>query len=490
MKKFFDLFVKGLMICGSVLFIASCEKPANGNGNGNDDDDDDDNQNPGGESTISGPSSAIIFDNGSGSTQNLNLVIGDKWEVTYKADWIEVSPMSGEKGGQKLVLSTNSAVTEMAERYDSLTVKCGDASKTWTLVQRGADGVRLVGDKTTFEASNTVKVTVTAKTGADIKVASEGGWVKKVSQDEASKTVEIGDTGVRSEYINWTLQMELDDNPSLDNPRETAVTISSGNGETASITVKQAPGKIANLKFYRSSIAYRFTGTWCGWCPVMAKSFKMAMDECGDRIIALNCYDRSNDLDWNGTATLMNKFKVSGFPTGNFNSYAVINNYADYTVAGNAIINLSREATASYPALTGIAAETRLDGKSLTIDVEVMAKEAGDYKVCVYVLESGLVRNQASGGSDYVHDNVVRQNLTAVEGDDCTLSAGETKKLQFTGSLNVESTDNSHAVVFILREGAPETKGVSNVSYKDFGTIVDNAISLGLNEKKEFRYEE
>lgn len=490
MKKFFDLFVKGLMIFGSAFVIASCEKPVNDDGNGDDDGNGNDNDNTGGESTISGPSSAIIFENGAGATQNLNLVLGDTWEVSYKAAWVEASPMSGEKGGQKIVLSTNSAVTEMAERTDSLTVSCGDTTKTWTLVQRGADGVKLVGDQDTFEASNTVEVTVTAKTGADIKVESEGGWVKKVSQEEASKTTEIGDTGVRSEYINWTITMELDDNPSQDDPRETAVTVSAGNGETATFTVVQKPGKIANLKFYRSSAAFRFTGTWCGWCPVMAKSFKMAIDECGDRIIALNCYDGSNDLDWNGTRTLMTKFNVQGFPTGNFNSYAVINNYADYTVAGNAIINLSNEAVESYKPIMGIAAESKLSGNSVTVDVEIMSKESGDYKVCVYILESGLVRSQNGAESNYVHDNVVRQNLTAVEGDDITLVAGETKKVQFTGNLSVESTDNSHVVVFVLRDGAPDVKGVSNVSYKDFGTIVDNAISLGLNEKKDFRYEE
>lgn len=492
MKKFFDLFVKGLMIFGSAFFIASCEKPANGDGNG-DDDDDDDNENPGDESTISGPSSAIIFESGSGSTQNLNLVLGDAWEVSYKADWVEASPMSGEKGGQKIVLSTNSAVTEMAERTDSLTVSCGDTTKTWTLVQRGADGVKLVGDQNRFESSNTVEVTVMAKTGADLKVESEGGWVKKVSQEEASKTAEIGDTGVRSEYINWTVKMELDDNPSQDDPRETSVTVSAGNGETATFTVVQKPGKIANLKFYRSSVAYRFTAVTCGWCPVMAKSFKMALEECGDRLIALNCYAQmygNEDMYWDGSTTLMNKFKVQGFPTGNFNSYAVINNYADYTIAGNAIINLSKEAVESYKPIMGIAAESKLSGKSLTLDVEVLSKESGDYKLCAYILESGIVHSQSGAESNYVHDNVVIQSLTAVDGDDMTLEAGVSKKIQLTGDLKVSNTDNSHVVVYVLREGAPETKGVSNVSYKDFGTIVDNAISLGLNEKKDFRYEE
>lgn len=91
------------------------------------------------------------------------------------------------------------------------------------------------------------------------------------------------------------------------------------------------PSEWAGKEFWHKSLGMRFTATWCGYCPNLAKGFSKAVSQYPDKIELLNLHPTSSNLGFSGTSALANIFKVTGYPTGMIDYRKQIDNYSsDY----------------------------------------------------------------------------------------------------------------------------------------------------------------
>lgn len=116
--------------------------------------------------------------------------------------------------------------------------------------------------------------------------------------------------------------------------------------------------------FVHRSLGMRFTATWCGYCPMMSKTFKASKEELGDRFEYVCFYSSSSGGKYGFPYinALMDQYKVSGFPTGIVDGRIEIENY-DYTVASKNVIAAVNETEANYPTVTAAEIVSSVNGR-------------------------------------------------------------------------------------------------------------------------------
>ena len=218
----------------------------------------------------------------------------------------------------------------------------------------------------------------------------------------------------------------------------------------------QEDGDWKKLEFVHQSLMMRFTATWCGYCPTMNMSVKMAQEKYPDKIQHLALHGGGSDLQFSDVNPLMNRYSISGFPTGIVDGRTLIENYSsDY--ASELIVNAVKETESVYGTRTGVDILTSVSGRSVDVDVNAYVKKAGNYKITVLLVEDDIVNSQADyyNGTQgkYLHDGVARMSLTDVEGDSFTIS-GDYKVKSFHYSVSVPAAfvmDNMRVLVYIQR---------------------------------------
>ena len=185
------------------------------------------------------------------------------------------------------------------------------------------------------------------------------------------------------------------------------------------------------------SLGMRFTATWCGWCPFMNESFHKAKELLGDRFEIVNLHAASSDLAYSGTAALSSLYKIGGYPTGIVDGRIDISNNTDTDAGAAEVAAVVEESETRYPVVTSVGLSSTVSGQKVTVEADVFTMLPGDYKLTVMLLESGVVKAQASNAtgtyiSNYVHDNIARVTVSAsVLGDAFTTAAGETRHFSF-----------------------------------------------------------
>lgn len=222
---------------------------------------------------------------------------------------------------------------------------------------------------------------------------------------------------------------------------------------------------------YHRVLALEFTATWCQYCPNMSEALHEAMTQRPGRIvdIAVHQYDEISPAEANAIVDL---FKVSGFPQMVFDwdgetmfneqSAARITSYVEATVV-KPTCNLAMECTFS---------EGKLNAK-----VKVMADETASFSVAAALVQDNIiVDNQAGYGSNYSCSSVLRRFLGAGMGGEEVgeLEKDQEKEHSFTADIDLGTFPEAdfRVVAFVRKNG-----------------FVVNAISAGLNEKKEYHYE-
>lgn len=233
-----------------------------------------------------------------------------------------------------------------------------------------------------------------------------------------------------------------------------------------------------NQSFYRHSLFMRFTATWCGYCPNMATSVKMAQQQNPGRIEALNLHGSGSDLYFSDGGPLETQYGITGFPSGIIDGRRKLSNYSnDYAVS--LITQYINESDNNYPVSTAISYESTFLGNVLDIDLSLYVRKAGDYKVTVILTESGIVGYQAdyydTAHNDYVHDDIARIAVSNVSGDAFTTDADQTVK-QFNYAVTVPDTYNkSQLKILVYVQRAFGSQTVYSDGFGDF--YVDNCAS-------------
>ena len=230
-------------------------------------------------------------------------------------------------------------------------------------------------------------------------------------------------------------------------------------------------------KVTHHSLGMRFTATWCGYCPIMSKTFHLAKDNLGDKFEYICMYATDGDYGFSDMNTLASQYKIGGYPTGIIDGRFEVENYSSEYAAG-LIASAVEETETIYPAATAIGLETSLSGQNLTVKAEVFANCAETYKLTVILMENGIIGYQADytegNHQDFQHDRVARKTLTSsISGDSFSISeAGETKSFTFTCTVPASYNKNNLMVLAYVQRKFGNRPVIQSGSYGDW--YVDN----------------
>ena len=249
-------------------------------------------------------------------------------------------------------------------------------------------------------------------------------------------------------------------------------------GNCYPVVLTQASGEgMKTVKHH--SLGIDFTATWCYWCPYMSAAFKQAKEMLGDRFDYVNLHGESSDLFFADGMDLIYRYLVEGYPTGIVDGRVDIDNEADSDSSARSIVDAVEQQEDFYPAKTAVSVASSLNGRNLTVQGEVFAREAGTYKLTVFLLEDGIVNYQNNGGEDYVHDKVVRMALTNPDGNTVSIASDNGIK-SFTYKVSVPNgynLDNMSVLAFVQCKFG----GMPVIQSGDYGEwYIDNSRSAKL----------
>lgn len=195
-----------------------------------------------------------------------------------------------------------------------------------------------------------------------------------------------------------------------------------------------SPTPTPTQTFTRKAYVEDFTGTWCGWCPLMSYTLEQKKALHGKKLIyvgmhygpSTNSFDPFHSTGFN---PLLTRYGINAFPTGLVDRQTIV---SSSTLAGN--IDLS-VATA---AKVGIQLESTLTGTDCALKTTVKFVDnfsAGPVKLVLMLVEDDLKYNQVNylynnsnyqthpyytAGNpmpNYTHNGVFRRTVTPIEGE-------------------------------------------------------------------------
>lgn len=435
------------------------------------------------------------------SATTLDINPEDNWRVVSKIDWLSISPLSGFSGENQITLKTISSNTGLTERTGSFEINVnGSEPVKYYVVQYGVEGLEV--PTTEISANGTggeAYVYVNANTEFTAEFDQNWASVKNIEYNLSSNTLEDGVT--LSKLQSARIVLDVQENPGTD-LRSGTLTISCGDNDYT-VTVSQSLSNDAEISdfetpFLRRTLAMRFTATWCGYCPRMAESYKLAANSNPDRFIPMSIHSGDSDVYSESGDALARMYNIRGYPSGIVNSYALVQNY-DPSITEAMLTGLVNEAATELPAKTSISTVSETSDNVFKLLCSVATKEARAYRIHVYLLEDGVVEYQNSnssaypGGNDYVHDFVERCAVTGTEGVSIygVPNGVVNYSLEYEIPSNViENMDNAYALVFVTYENDEIFRGsVTNAVYQNHGLIVDNVVKIDLNGSTGYEYE-
>ena len=328
---------------------------------------------------------------------------------------------------------------------------------------------------------------------------STSDWITigDIKKDEGDL---LADGKTRSRFITSVINITTTDNSSSGAQDRTGKVVVSANGKDYEISVTQMGGSFDidfTKAFRRKSLMIRFTATWCGYCPMMGEAVEEAVKMYPDHIVPMYIHASNSNggMAYEKAEEFERLYKVSGYPTGAFNSMVTFGNQPSISDTKEAIVNLAKEAVSELPSNTSIAGVASVLENEIILDLSLAAKTSGEYNLCAFLLEDGKVYKQSNGGRDYVHDYITRKDFCGTSGSVISLTAQQIvqKTLSMTVPKSVEDLNNCHVVVYLTKNITKDetfTGHVKNMFYENFGSYVDNVCNIPINGFSRFLYED
>lgn len=244
------------------------------------------------------------------------------------------------------------------------------------------------------------------------------------------------------------------------------ITITAISGKVPVLPNDGAP---AGLEFERKLFFIQFTGTGCGYCPIMTSLIREYAAAHDDFVLAAcHSYNNTDPAYFSGGIT--NAMSISGFPTSIIN----LNKTLRFSTATNlsALEDMASKELSSSEALAGLCASTTLDGNQIVIKAGVKAAVDGTFRLGAWLLEDGIEGEQANynrvPGDFSIHNNCLRatigqSNANDYFGEPVSLKAGETAEQFYLVTLDEEwKGENCHVVVYVTTANGNSYK-VNNV---------------------------
>ena len=385
------------------------------------------------------------------------------WKAESQADWCQVSPLAGNADATLTVTVTPFMQRGSRETTVSFT---GEGGLAQTLKVSQAGIVTFSLSPTTVDmdfegGSFEVKVS----SSLPYHISSLPAWVTEVSSENKVHTLRVAE------------------NKSSES-RSDVVVFCDEEGICLPCNVRQKGNPIAidwTREFARKSLVMRFTATWCGYCPNMAKAVSLAQSQNPGKIEALNLHGSGSNLAFSKNAELEKRFNITGFPTGIVDGRRRLENYG-YETSASFIKQYVEETESNYPVATTVGFESSFAYDKLTVNLKLYARKADNYRIAVFVTESGIVGYQADYNegehASYRHDHIARLAMTDVMGEAVVVSAGNSI-IEKSWSVTVPSSyvkENLRVLVIVYRSFGSQKQVVDEGS--DYGGYyVDNCLS-------------
>ena len=372
-----------------------------------------------------------------------------------------------------------------AERTGLIVFAAPGASNATVTVQQG--GITPVFDITPSSISigksgGNVKVTVRANLGYHTEGVSD--WIEQKS----SRTVSVdGDERVYEHVFSIAENTSGESRTgviSFCNDAELCIPLVVEQG------ADEESGNEFAHEFFHKSLFMRFTATWCGYCPRMAKAIASAKEQLPDKIEQVCIHGYESELQFSQYSRLEKQYNIQGYPTGIVDGRIEIDNYEASVTAKN-IVAAVEQTGSTYPVATGIAMSTSLEDGKVTVQGKVFVKDAGKYKITALILEDDIDKPQTdyAGGNhaSYIHNDVARVAMSDVKGDDFTIKeSNSVYEFIYTGAIDKSyNPDKLRVLVYTQREfGDQPVKVTGNYG----GYYVDNAATVAAGDSLELKY--
>ena len=245
----------------------------------------------------------------------------------------------------------------------------------------------------------------------------------------------------------------------------------------------------SSTDFHRRSLLIQFTGTGCGYCPLMVNTIRRLASDTSyaDKFVHTACHTY-NDTDPAYIQTnLTGAMGVGAYPSCIFN---LDKTTLFQTNTSDAAIKDYLDKKYDEGARVGVAGACVTDGSQLVLRAGIKAGKAGAYRLAAWVLEDGIVGKQSNymakdefGMGFDIHDNCIRaiygQNASKdFTGQSFNLEAGETGDMFVIFDIpSYWVKENLHVVVFAsAQDGTTYT--------------VNNCIDIPVNSSAAFSYKE
>lgn len=436
----------------------------------------------------------ILVPNELDAVVKVNVEFSSAWQISNTNAWFTVSPLTGEAGPVEFELMVASENTELTEKVGSFKVITVDniMPVVYYVIQEPKEGIVVTSPSVSIGKKGG-NASITIEGNITYTASTEDSWIT-IGNVEYADSIVLDDNVTKSRYVASTLNITTTEN--TDAVRTGEVSITDKNGNTYKVTVAQN-GTLATVDyskdFFRRTFMIKHTADWCGPCFAANDYIHAAQKSRPDRFIYAAFYSQCNSAAlsrWKGTLSYYQLTGSNAVPT------MVVNNYSRFIggAATSTLTSMIDEATNNVKSHTAIAGEAIIEDNKITIEVSIASKQSGDYNVSVFLLEDKLMYNQAGASGKYEHNNVTRDEITAMYGDKVTLTANQVTEKTFTADIPsyVENKDNLHVYVVVYRPGTFEgTVSAGNLTYMNFkDMIVDNVIDIPGNGFVGLKYEE
>ena len=302
--------------------------------------------------------------------------------------------------------------------------------------------------------------TMNIRSTVDFHVQINDDWIKQVS---VTGDPRLGAT------VTFSAEMNIGEERS-------SVMIVCDDKNCYPVVVTQGDGSKLK-KVTHHSLGMRFTATWCGYCPIMSKTFHLAKDNLGDKFEYICMYATDGNYGFSDMNTLASQYKIGGYPTGIIDGRFEVENYSSEYAAG-LIASAVEETETNYPAATAIGLETSLSGQNLTVKAEVFANCAETYKLTVILMENGIIGYQADytdgDQQNFQHDRVARKTLTSsISGDSFSIDeVGGTKSFTYTYTVPASYKKNNLMILAYVQRTFGSRPVIQSGNYGNW--YVDN----------------
>lgn len=394
-----------------------------------------------------------------------------KPDVQLSDGWISL--VSIEKISQinyKITMAV-SANSEKNDRSGSVKIVSGNNSVYNVSVVQEANKLDLLEHNLVLGCSGG-NFNIYVKSNVDISVDDIPDWIE---------FIRIYDSPVKIVSLKASRNMSAQ-------TRNTTLNISADGMETMPFNITQEADineTWNGISYTRHHLIFKFTGTWCGFCPDMSASLDDITDRNPDKFSIISIYNNSeNEVNYISN-TLLNYYTVNMFPTGIMDGRAVFFNMNTENM-NSLLMNLAREADEIYPSNCNADVNSSIENDKLEIDLTTYCYRPGNYKIGIAIVEDNVkaFQNGTNGGKNYIHNHVLRKFVTDELGDELIIENSSSNVFEYEIPMpgNIMNPANCRIIAFFYAKTPYIYSFVDGTDITGNGYYIDNVIEARIGE--------